>query len=65
MLLGHMRFTVGTAQFFALGKNLSTGYFVTAHAIQGTTYSVGPSIGPPINASTPINNACAMASGNN
>jgi len=47
-----------------LGRHLGIGYFPTANGPQGVSLSVGPSVGPPVNVTVPVNNVCAMAANN-
>jgi len=42
------------------GKNLSVGTFLTPNGPQGLTFSVGPSIGPPVTISAPMGNTCGQ-----
>lgn len=42
------------------GKNLSAGTFLTPNGPKGLTFSVGPSIGPPVTISLPTGNACGQ-----
>ena len=45
------------------GRNLSVGTFLTAKGPHGFTFSVGPSIGPPVTFALPAGNGCGYVAG--